>query len=151
MTVRAELERTIDHPAETVFAELADIERFPGWLVASGVVHVERVEDGPVGAGSRLRIQQLVAGRGTVLEGSITAFEPPHRFALTARDRDGVSVEIDALLTPSADGTRLRWSLRLDLPLRYRMFESLIAPQAERAAALDLEAFKRRLEAPRGS
>ena len=42
--------------------------------------------------------------------------------------------------------TRLRWSLRLGLPLRYRMFESMVGPQAKRAAALDLEAFKQRLE-----
>jgi hypothetical protein len=40
----------------------------------------------------------------------------------------------------------LRWQLRVDLPLRYRMFEGMVAPQARRAAALDLEAFKRRLE-----
>ena len=40
----------------------------------------------------------------------------------------------------------LRWALRADLPLRYRMFEGMVAPQARRAAGLDLEAFKRRLE-----
>jgi hypothetical protein len=42
--------------------------------------------------------------------------------------------------------TALHWSLRVDLPLRYRMFEGMVAPQARRAAALDLESFKRRLE-----
>ena len=40
----------------------------------------------------------------------------------------------------------LRWALRVDLPLRYRMFEGMVEPQARRAAGLDLEAFKRRLE-----
>ena len=40
----------------------------------------------------------------------------------------------------------LRWALRADLPLRYRMFEGMVAPQARRAASLDLEALKRRLE-----
>jgi hypothetical protein len=34
----------------------------------------------------------------------------------------------------------------MGLPLRYRMYESMVAPQAKRAATLDLEAFKRRLE-----
>ena len=52
---------------------------------------------------------------------------------------------------PTAPGTRLRWSLRLGLPLRYRMFESMVAPQARRAAALDLEALRRRLESAAGA
>lgn len=147
MSVHAELERTIDRPVEDVFAALADIERYPAWLVASGVVTVERLDEGPLSADSRFRMQQTVGGRGTVLEGSITAFAPPREFALRARDRAGVSVDIDAALATDGDATRLRWSLRLDLPLRYRMFEGLVAPQVERAAALDLEALKRRLEA----
>lgn len=151
MSIHAEIERSIDRPIGDVFAALAEIERFPAWLVASGVVHVDRLDNGPLGAGSRFRMQQTVGGRGTVLEGSVAAFEPPRRFALRARDRDGVSVDIDATLADEGDGSRLRWSLRLDLPLRFRMFESLVARQAERAAALDLEALKRRLEsAPPG-
>ena len=62
-----------------------------------------------------------------------------------------MTIEIDAQLS-SEDGltTRMRWSLRMGLPLRYRMFESMVAPQARRAATLDLEAFKRRLESVAG-
>ena len=146
MSIRAELERTIDRSADDVYAALSDVERFPAWLVASGVVSVERLDGGPLRVGSALRMQQMVGGRGTVLEGSITALEPPRRFALQARDRDGVAVRIEAIVSPVNDATRLSWSLRLDLPLHYRMFESLVAPQAERAAGLDLEALKRRLE-----
>ena len=68
-------------------------------------------------------------------------------FGLRGHDPDGVTIELDARLS-SDDGltTRLRWSVRMGLPLRYRMFESMVAPQARRAASLDLEAFRRRLE-----
>jgi hypothetical protein len=55
-------------------------------------------------------------------------------------------VEIDAVMATDEETTRLRWSVRVGLPLRFRMFESMVAPQARRAAALDLEALKRRLE-----
>ena len=41
-------------------------------------------------------------------------------------------------------------SLGLKLPLRFRMFESMVKPQAKRAAALDLAALKKRLESPAG-
>jgi hypothetical protein len=96
--------------------------------------------------GSRLRISQTVAGRSTVLDGSVTELAPGERFGLRGKDKDGVTIEIDAALGPQGSATRLRWSLGLKLPLRFRMFESMVSPQAKRAAALDLEAFKRRLE-----
>ena len=77
----------------------------------------------------------------------MTVLQPGAAFALRGKDKDGVSIQIDAVLALDELATRLRWSLRLGLPLRFRMFESMVAPQARRAAALDLEALKRRLEA----
>jgi hypothetical protein len=88
-----------------------------------------------------------VAGRATVLDGKVTVLEPGAGFGLRGKDKDGVSVQIDAVVALDDMATRLRWSLRIGLPLRYRMFESMVAPQARRAAMLDLEALKRRLEA----
>ena len=52
---------------------------------------------------------------------------------------------------PDGDlATTLRWSVRIGLPLKFRMFESMVAPQARKAAALDVEALKRRLESVAG-
>ncbi len=150
MTVSVEVETRIGRPAAAVFEALAAVERYPEWLIASGIVRVERLDPGPLAAGSRLRISQTVAGRSTVLDGSITAFSPAATFGLRGKDKDGVSIEIDALLAADDPATRLRWSVRIGLPLRYRMFESMVAPQARRAAALDLEALKRRLESVAG-
>ncbi len=86
-----------------------------------------------------------------MLDGAVTALEPGAAFGLRGRDPDGVTIELDAQLS-SDDGltTRLRWSVRMGLPLRFRMFESMVAPQARRAATLDLEAFKRRMESTTG-
>jgi uncharacterized protein YndB with AHSA1/START domain len=146
MTVSVEIETRIDRPPAEVFAALTDVERYPEWLIASGIVRVDRLDPGPLTVGSRLRISQTVAGRSTVLDGSVTRLTPAATFGLSGKDKDGVTIEIDAALTPDGSATRLRWSLRLKLPLRFRMFESMVAPQAKRAAALDLEALKRRLE-----
>jgi uncharacterized protein YndB with AHSA1/START domain len=147
MTIAAEIETRIERSSEDVYAALIAVERFPDWLIASGITRVERLDDGALAVGSRVRIAQSVGGRSTVLEGTITQAEPGRAFGLEARDRDGVSVEIDAAVGPDGSGTRLRWGLRIGLPLRFRMFESMVAPQVRRAATLDLEAFKRRLEA----
>jgi uncharacterized protein YndB with AHSA1/START domain len=150
VTIAVELETAIARTPDAVFDELVKVERFPDWLVASGIVGVERLDDGPPAVGSRVRISQRVAGRSTVLEGSITELVPGRALGLHGRDPDGITIDIDATLVPAGPGTRLRWSLRIGLPLRYRMFESMVAPQARRAAALDLEALKRRLEAATG-
>lgn len=146
MTIEVDVETTIARPPTAVFAALVDVERYPAWLIASGIVRVERLDTGPLKAGSGLRISQTVAGRSTVLDGRVTVLEPGAAFGLRGKDKDGVSVEIDGVLAVDDLATRLRWSLRVGLPLRYRMFESMVAPQARRAAALDLEAFRRRLE-----
>jgi carbon monoxide dehydrogenase subunit G len=150
VTVSVELETRIARPGEEVFAAIVDVERYPEWLIASGIVRVERLDPGPLAAGSRLRIAQTVAGRSTSLEGMVTILAPGAAFGLRGKDKDGVTIEIDAVLAPDEMSTRLRWSVRIGLPLRYRMFESMVAPQARRAAALDLEALKRRLESVSG-
>jgi uncharacterized protein YndB with AHSA1/START domain len=146
VTVSIDVETRIARPPGEVFAALIDVEHWPAWLIASGIVRVEPLDPGPLAAGSHLRIGQTVAGRSTVLEGSITVLAPGAGLGLRGRDKDGVSLEIDAVLALDEMATRLRWSLRIGLPLRYRAFESIVAPQARRAAALDLEAFRRRLE-----
>lgn len=146
MTIAAEIETRIQRPPADVYVALAAVERFPDWLIASGITRVERLDDGALAAGSRVRIAQSVGGRSTVLEGTITRAEPGTAFGVEGRDHDGVSVEIDAALASDGEATILRWSLRIGLPLRFRMFESIVAPQIRRAATLDLEALKRRLE-----
>src|SRR5512147_855310 len=147
MTIAVEVETQIGRAPADVFAELTAVERFPEWLIASGINRVERLDAGPLTVGSRLRIGQAVGGRSTVLDGSVTVLDPGSAFGLRGRDRDGVTIELDARLTSSdTQATRMRWSVRMGLPLRFRMFESMVAPQARRAATLDLEAFRRRME-----
>ena len=150
MTLKVALETRIGRSPTAVFAELVALDRYPQWLIATGVQAIEQIDPGPLAAGTRVRIAQSVAGRATTLQGSVTALEPDRRLALQAKDREGIKVGIDAGLSADGPSTLLRWSLRVDLPLRYRMFESMVAPQARRAAALDLESFKRRLESVAG-
>jgi uncharacterized protein YndB with AHSA1/START domain len=146
MTISAQLETRIVRSVAAVYAELTALERYPEWLVASGIVDVQRIVGEPIAPGARIRVQQQVAGRSATLDGVITVVEPDRLFGFEARDKDGVRVDIEAAVAPDGNATLLRWSIRVGLPLRYRMLEGMVAPQARRAAALDLEAFKRRLE-----
>jgi hypothetical protein len=146
MTISAQLETRIGRSVPAVFAELIAVERYPDWLVESGVVQVQRIVGEPIAPGARIRVHQRIAGRAATLDGVLTVVEPDRRFGFEVRDKDGIKVDIDAAVLPDGDGTLLRWSIRVGLPLRYRMLEGMIAPQARRAATLDLESFKRRLE-----
>jgi uncharacterized protein YndB with AHSA1/START domain len=147
MTIEAAFETRIGRNAADVFRELSAVEQFPEWLVSSGVVRVERAGKGALKRGDRLRIAQRIAGRSTTLEGEITALEPDQRLALKARDKEGINVELDAALVPDGATTQLRWVVRIGLPLRYRLFESMAAPEVKRAAEADVKRLKRRLEA----
>jgi uncharacterized protein YndB with AHSA1/START domain len=146
MAIAITIETTVARPTAEVFGHIADIEGWPSWLIASGIVRVERSADGPLVEGEHLTVDQRAAGREGTFAAQVTALQPPTRIALHGRDGDGVTIDIDAALAPDGLGTNLRWSIRISLPLRYRMFESMARPQVERAAALDVEALRRRLE-----
>lgn len=149
MTIKAEVELPIARSPDVVWEHLTAIERFPEWLVASGITRVQR-EPGPLGAGTRLRIDQRVAGNAAVLEGIVTAWQPPWRFAFRANHPDGITVEAEAAIAADGPMSRLRWSLRIGLPLKLRLFEGMAAPEVKRAANRDLVEFKRRLESVSG-
>jgi hypothetical protein len=146
MAIAAEVETMVARSCDDVFARLADVRRYPDWLVASGIVSAEPVGPGPVAGGSKLRIGQQIAGRASTLEGTVTAFEPGARFAFQAKDREGITIEIDARLTAEGATCRLRWALKLGLPIKYRFFESMVAPQVKQAAAADLERLRTGLQ-----
>lgn len=151
MAITLDLEVRIGRPADLVFAHLIDVERWPEWLIASGIVRVERLDPGALGEGTRLRIDQRVAGRASTLDAHVSAFSASTTFGVTGQDADGIGIDINAGLTADGPVTTLGWHLRIGLPLRYRMLGSMAAPQVRRAAALDLEAFRQRLESVAGA
>jgi hypothetical protein len=150
MAITAQFEIPIGRSVDDVFSHLLALERYPEWLVSTGVVAVHLQPGVPLVPGTRFGVQQRIAGRSTTLDGSVVALDPGRRFAFHAVDREGISIDVDAQLAPDGPTTRLRWALRLGLPLRYRLFESIAAPQVRAAATEDLERFRRMLEAVAG-
>ena len=75
------LERTveIDSPPEVVWAVYSDVERWPEWTPS--VISVERLDAGPLGAGSRARIRQPGVPAAVW---RVTSFEPGRFWAWEA-------------------------------------------------------------------
>jgi uncharacterized protein YndB with AHSA1/START domain len=146
MAIDVTVDLSLARPPDEVYARIADIEAWPTWLIASGIVAVHRTSTGAVRSDERFTVEQRAAGRAGTFDVNAIVVEPPTRLVVEGRDREGVSIGIEATLTPVGTGTRLRWSIRIGLPFRYRIFESMARPEVERAAALDLEAFRRGLE-----
>ncbi|HEY7590153.1 MAG TPA: SRPBCC family protein [Candidatus Limnocylindrales bacterium] len=150
MAIAVELETPIARNCDDVFARLVELAAYPEWLVASGIVRAEALGAGPLAPGTPIRVEQRIAGRATVLEGAVTAFEPGRRFGFKAKDPEGISIDVDGRLDADGATCRLVWAVKLGLPLKYRLFESMVAPEVRRAAATDLEAFRRRLQSVAG-
>lgn len=156
MAIEIEHTQRIARPPAEVFAFVADLDGWPKWLIASGIVAVAReatLTGSIPTAGERMTIEQRAAGRAGTFDVAVTTVEPGIRLALEGKDGDGVRIAIEAVVSPTADGgtdasvtTDLRWSFRIDLPFRYRVFEGMAEPQVRRAALLDLEALRLRLE-----
>ena len=154
MPIEVAVDSTIERTPDEVFAAVADLDAWPTWLIASGIRSLRRERAGPPSVGERVVVEQNAAGRAGTFEAEVTGFEPGRRIALRGRDGDGVSIDIEAAVdpTPGSDAptTELRFALRIGLPLKYRVFESMARPQVERAALLDVESLRIRLESSGG-
>ena len=154
MAIDVAIDSTIERAPDVVFASVADLDGWPTWLVASGIRSVRRERGGEPVEGERLVVEQDAAGRAATFDAQVSAYDPGHRIALRGRDREGVRIDIDAVVLPAPDtdgrATELQWSIRITLPLKYMLFESMARPQVQRAALVDIEALRLRLESPAG-
>jgi uncharacterized protein YndB with AHSA1/START domain len=105
----------IDAPIERVWAELVDIEGQPRWM--HDMKDVRILSDGPIGVGTRAEADIRVLGIPITDPITITAFEPPHRFAI--RHEGTFTGEGVIELEPGADGssTILTWDETLIPPV----------------------------------
>jgi uncharacterized protein YndB with AHSA1/START domain len=105
----------IDAPIERVWAEIADVEGQPRWMHDLKSVRIET--PGPVGAGTRANGVVRIFGISVTDPITITAFEPPRRFAIRHEGLFTGHGVID--LEAGADGTTtiVRWHETLIPPL----------------------------------
>lgn len=142
--IRLTHEVEVDRPPDEVFERITRIEDLPRWQPA--IVEAEVTSDGPLAAGSTLRLVVDAGGRRTEALGRVTEFEPPERLAVEAR---AGPAEVAARITVGDAGEGrsligLETAIRLGGFLRFA--EGMVRGRIEAEAPATAQAVKEWLE-----
>jgi uncharacterized protein YndB with AHSA1/START domain len=133
----------IPRPPAEVFPWLLEADRVPRWT--GHLETYERLDDGALGSGSRLRQVLDVSGRRIDVQLEVTRYEPP-RGAQTRFSTNGIDVVSDYALEPTASGTRLTQSIDAKpTSLSARMIVPIVQPRLEQKLTEDLERLRETL------
>jgi uncharacterized protein YndB with AHSA1/START domain len=129
-------------PAE-VFPWLLEEDKVPRWT--GHLERYERLDDGVIGPGSRIRQVLEVSGRTIDVELEVTAYEPPSG-AQTRFSTNGIEVVSSYALEAAGAGTRLTQSIEAKPSgLSARMLVPLVQPRLEQKLTEDLERLREEL------
>lgn len=110
------VEQCIDVPApvEMASAYVAEFAHTAEW--DPGVAAARRLTHGPLGAGTRYRVDVVFMGMRSPMDYEVLLYEPGERVVLRGESSTVVGLDDIAFEALSDDRTRIRW--RLDLSLR---------------------------------
>jgi hypothetical protein len=127
---------------DDVFAYLSDFSTTQEW--DPGVVEARRVEDGPVGAGSKFVIVARFLGRETTLTYEIVDLVP--RVSVTLRGENSTVVSRDTITCkPDPRGTRVTYDAELTLKGPLKLADPLLALAFGRVGDRALEGLRAQL------
>jgi uncharacterized protein YndB with AHSA1/START domain len=131
-------------PAE-VFPWLLEEDKVPRWT--GHLERYERLDDGAIRPGSRIRQVLEVSGRTIDVELEVTAYEPPSG-AQTRFSTNGIEVVSSYALEAAGAGTRLTQSIEAKPSgLSARMLVPLVQPRLEQKLTEDLARLQEELGA----
>jgi carbon monoxide dehydrogenase subunit G len=133
----------IARPPAYVFPWLLEVELVPRWT--SHLTRYERIDDGALGAGSRVRQVLEVSGRTIDVEMEVTGYEPPSG-AQTRFSTNGIEVVSSYALQAAGAGTRLTQTIEAKPSgLTARMLVPVVQPRLEEKLTQDLERLREQL------
>jgi len=133
---------TIDRPVEEVFAYLSDISRTPEW--AGPPVEREKLTEGSIGVGTRIRAVDKLPGRRVVFIEEVTVYEPNQR--ITVRMEEPYNGDLDFVFEGTNNTTRLAASMDLKPTGLMGILSSMLAGRIKRLFQKDLDNLKTILE-----
>ena len=133
----------IERPIDDVFRYVTDVDRIPEWIGVA--VSREKLTDGPMGPGTRIRAVDKFMGRQMEYQEEIVSFEPPKNWAL--RMSGAMQGEVRGRLHEVGGAT----SLTVDFDVQpsgfaQRVLSPIFRMVMRRAVEGDLARLKARLE-----
>ncbi|MTV27307.1 hypothetical protein FTX61_18090 [Nitriliruptoraceae bacterium ZYF776] len=106
---------TVARPADATFRYLADFGNLAEWDPQFD--RSERLDDGPLGVGSRFEVEGSAAGKKFVLEMRIVTYDEPTHVVLQGTG-DGIRTEEDIRVAPVEGGSEVTYhaSFETDAP-----------------------------------
>jgi uncharacterized protein YndB with AHSA1/START domain len=133
----------IPRPPAEVFPWLLEADKVPRWT--GHLETYQRLDDGALGRGSRVRQVLDVSGRRIDVELEITGYHPPHG-AETRFSTNGIEVVNAYALAPAGSGTRLTQSVDAKPSgLTARLLVPVVQPRLEEKLTQDLERLRAEL------
>jgi len=126
----------IARPPAEVFPWLLEDDKVPQWT--GHLERYERLDDGAIGRGSRMRQVLEVSGRTIDVQLEVTAYDPPSG-AQTRFSTNGIEVVSSYALEAAGAGTRLTQSIEAKPSgLTARMLVPIVQPRLEQKLTEDL-------------
>jgi carbon monoxide dehydrogenase subunit G len=133
----------LPRPPAEVFPWLLEEDKVPVWT--GNLESYERIDDGPLGRGSRVRQVLEISGRRIDVEMEVTAYEPPTG-AETRFSTNGIEVVNAYALEAAGAGTRLTQAIEAKPSgLTARLLVPVIQPRLEEKVTQDLERLRAEL------
>ena len=133
----------IPHAPAEVFPWLLEEDKVPRWT--GHLTRYERLDDGALGTGSRVRQVLEVSGRTIDVELQVTVYEPPTG-AQTRFSTNGIEVVSAYALEAAGAGTRLTQTLEAKPGgFSARLLVPIVQPRLEEKLTQDLERLKEQL------
>lgn len=109
------VERTIETgcPADEAFAFVADFSTTERW--DPGIVEAKRLDDGPIGVGSRFELVSKFGSREQTIVYEITRFDPPRSVTLLGEGETFRGTDVISFESREGGGTRVRYEADLGL------------------------------------
>jgi carbon monoxide dehydrogenase subunit G len=146
------VDRHVAAPPDVVFARASDFRRATETVAA--IVKMDILTSGPVGVGTRFRETRVLFGREATEEMTVTTFEPPRRYTLSAESH-GSRYHTELSFVPDGQGTRMTMTFQgTPVTLMARVMSVLMRPMMKSAAkmcAKDLDDIKAAIERDRGA
>ena len=122
-------EITIGRPVEEVFDFVADERNEPRFN--RRMRRVEKISDGPIGAGTRFRAEITRMRRTVEMTIEFTGYERPWRLASSTHMS---TMDIDGALTfePVPEGTRMSWSWEVETPGALKLIAPIVLRMGKR-------------------